>query len=121
VEIHNVPEDTYLCRYGPSYLDAIRALPFVVWAVCLQGPADLRPQDPQPQRLHQLVDPSRRDPAHLIRPEFCQVRSIEGPAERGPLVGLGDGGLRVEARRAVTLICAGWVPQDRGFVSEPAV
>jgi len=28
VEIHNVPEDAYLCRYGPSYLDAIRALPF---------------------------------------------------------------------------------------------
>ena len=25
------------------------------------------------------------------------------------------------ARRAVRLICAGWVPQDRGFVSEPAV
>lgn len=25
------------------------------------------------------------------------------------------------ARRAVTLICAGWVPQDRDFVSEPAV
>jgi hypothetical protein len=34
---------------------------------------------------------------------------------------LGGGGRWACARRAVTLICAGWVPQDRGFVSEPAV
>src|SRR5919197_1002841 len=27
-----VPDNTYLCRYAPSDLDAIRALPFVVWA-----------------------------------------------------------------------------------------
>ena len=33
-----VPESTYLCRYGPSDLGAIRSLPFVVWAdVYLQG------------------------------------------------------------------------------------
>ena len=33
-----VPESTYLCRYGPSDLAAIRSLPFVVWAdVYLQG------------------------------------------------------------------------------------
>ena len=39
VEIQEyVPENTYLCRYGPSDLDAIRALPFVVWAdVYLEG------------------------------------------------------------------------------------
>jgi hypothetical protein len=39
VEIQEyVPENAYLCRYGPSDLDAIRSLPFVVWAgVYLQG------------------------------------------------------------------------------------
>ena len=39
VEIQEyVPENTYLCRYGPSDLEAIRALPFVVWAdVYLEG------------------------------------------------------------------------------------
>ena len=51
----------------------------------------------------------------------CQGGSTERPALRGFLVGLGGGGLRAGARRAVRLICAGWVPQDRGFVSEPAV
>ena len=47
--------------------------------------------------------------------------STKSPAKRGIFVGLGGGGLRAVARRAVRLICAGWVPQDRGFVSEPAV
>ncbi|MFF5933700.1 hypothetical protein [Streptomyces sp. NPDC012508] len=27
-----VPDDTYLCGYRPSDLDAVRALPFVAWA-----------------------------------------------------------------------------------------
>ena len=47
--------------------------------------------------------------------------STKSPAWRGFFVGLGGGGRRAEARRAVRLICAGWVPQDRDFVSEPAV
>ncbi|GDY33538.1 S8 family serine peptidase [Gandjariella thermophila] len=48
VDIHQyVPENTYRCGYRPADLDAIRALPFVVWAdVYLQGfkvPPALRP------------------------------------------------------------------------------
>ena len=54
VEIQEyVPENTYLCRYGPSDLDAIRALPFVVWAdVYLEGfkiAPSLRPRRPTPR------------------------------------------------------------------------
>ena len=42
VEIQEyVPENTYLCGYGPSDLTAIRALPFVTWAdVYLRGVQD---------------------------------------------------------------------------------
>jgi serine protease AprX len=51
VEIQEyVPDNTYMCRYKPSDLDAIRALPFVVWAdVYLRGfkvPPALRPAAP---------------------------------------------------------------------------
>jgi serine protease AprX len=51
VEIHEyVPEDTYLCGYRASDLEAIRALPFVVWAdVYFEGfkiPPSLRPSSP---------------------------------------------------------------------------
>jgi hypothetical protein len=41
------------------------------------------------------------------------------PRFAGLFVGLGGGGLRAVARRAVTLICAGWVPQDRVSSQSP--
>jgi subtilisin family serine protease len=38
VALEYVPTDTYVCRYAPSDLTAVRALPFVAWAhVYLQG------------------------------------------------------------------------------------
>jgi len=64
--------------------------------------------------------PPRVIPGHLIWPDVCQVPSTKGPQERAFVLVEGAAGAGV-ARRAVRLICAGWVPQDRGFVSEPAV
>src|SRR5262245_32462164 len=53
VKIHEyVPDQTYLCGYQPSDLEAIRALPFVTWAdVYLKGfkiPPSLRQAGPSP-------------------------------------------------------------------------
>ena len=55
---------------------------------------------------------------HLIWPSFCQVRSTKGPHERAFLLVGGAAG-RACARRAVSLICAGWVPQDRVSSQSP--
>ncbi len=48
----------------------------------------------------------------LIWLDVCQVGSTESPAVRGFCVAWEAADLAV-ARRAVRLICAGWLPQDR--------
>ena len=76
-----------------------------------------------------IAEPSASRPADtimviasalLIWPSFCQAGSTKGPRRAGLLLVEGAAG-RACARRAVSLICAGWVPQDRVSSSEPAV
>jgi hypothetical protein len=55
----------------------------------------------------------------LIWPDVCQAGSTKGPRLRAFLLVERDGG-RACARRAVRLICAGWVPQDRVSSQSPS-
>ena len=56
--------------------------------------------------------------APLIWTPVCQVPNHQGPADAGLRLGPGGGG-RPGARRAVRLICAGWLPQDRVSSQRP--
>src|SRR5215471_13752295 len=98
VEIQEyVPDDTYLCRYTPTDLGPIRALPFVTWAgVYLKGfkiPPSLRPAqaDPAaallpdlnarpPSRKHRTVDVVLHDgvePTAAVREQIAAAAKVD--------------------------------------------
>ena len=72
VEIQEyVPENTYLCRYAPSDLEAIRALPFVVWAdVYLEG-----------FKIAPSLRPTPADPASSVLPTMVPRSPSRKPRE----------------------------------------
>ena len=75
--------------------------------------ADLHDPGAVPRRRGRL-----RARQQLIWPSICQVPNHQRPAEAGLFLGPGGGG-RPGARRAVRLICAGWLPQDRVSSQRP--
>jgi hypothetical protein len=70
-------------------------------------------------RLRAVFDGLPRLPiSQLIWPPFCQAPNHQRPAEAGLSLGP-EGGGQPGARRAVRLICAGWLPQDRVSSQRP--
>ncbi|MBW4606609.1 MAG: S8 family serine peptidase [Hassallia sp. WJT32-NPBG1] len=67
-----VPENTYICRYNPSNLDAIRDLPFVEWAnVYLEG-FKIAPQ---------LVIGGKTDTANLLAIKTADISLLGQPKQ----------------------------------------
>jgi hypothetical protein len=67
-------------------------------------------------RLNERTNPLG---TYLIWPDVCRAGSTKGPRLRAFLLVERDGG-RACARRAVRLIFAGWVPQDRVSSQSPS-
>jgi hypothetical protein len=127
VEIQEyVPESTYLCRYGPSDLDAIRALPFVVWAgVYLQGfkiAPSLRPAPPDPAGSV-LPTTVPRSPSRQPREVDVVLHDDVDPdavkQELAAAAGVDADQLQLGRRKVRLTVQQGELPKRHGRVLEP--
>ncbi|MEW9552544.1 S8 family serine peptidase [Nonomuraea sp. NPDC050783] len=103
-----VPDDAYLCRYRPADLQAVRSLPYVVWADVLH--ADLKIDAGLQSRTGLQGGTGPRDAPEpeaagsvLIDVIFHDGVDVTAPGLRGRLAGVADpaqGPPRVSARKA---------------------